>query len=102
MSQHTSLKVSSVGARHRNVLKRHERIKKLQEMEKWQDRKSVLGLPKVKSMKIKVRKVKPEKAAEEKPEGAQAQAPAAAAPGTPAKTPSAKTPSAKTPSAKQK
>lgn len=75
MSQHTSLKVSSVGAKHRNVLKRHERIKKLQEGERWHDRKSVLGLPKVKSMKIKVRKAKSEKTTEEK-----AATPAAAAP----------------------
>ena len=81
MSQHASLKVSSVGVKHRNVLKRHERIKKLQENEKWQERTSVLGLPKVKSMKIKVRKAKSEKVAgEEKPGTAAGQAvPAAAA-----------------------
>ncbi len=91
MSQHTSLKVASVGARHRNVLKRHERIKKLQELEKWQDRKSVFGLPKVKSMKIKVRKAKSEKATEEKAAGA-----------APAGTPQAPTPAAKTPVPKQK
>ena len=78
MSQHTSLKVSSVGAKHRNVLKRHERIKKLQEIEKWQDRKSVLGLPKVKSLKIKVRKAKADKATEEQAPGTQAQAPGTA------------------------
>ena len=79
MSQHTSLKVSSVGVKHRNVLKRHERIRKLQEMAKWDERKSVLGLPKVKSMKIKVRKAKSEKATDEKPGAAPAESPQAAA-----------------------
>ncbi len=58
MSQHPSLREDSVGAKHRNVLKRLERIKKLQETGKWQDRVSVFGLPKVKSMKIKVKKTK--------------------------------------------
>ena len=84
MSQHTSLKFSSVGVKHRNVLKRHERIKKLKEIEKWQDRKSVLGLPKVKSMKIKVRKAKSEKAADKA--APSADTPAAAAAPPPAKT----------------
>ena len=78
MSQHSSLKVSSVGAKHRNVLKRHERIKRLQQDEKWADRKSVFGLPKIKSMKIKVKKAKAEKAAEGTAE-AGAAAPATAA-----------------------
>lgn len=58
MSQHPSLREDSVGAKHRNVLKRFERINKLQEQNKWQDRASVFGLPKVKSMKIKVKKTK--------------------------------------------
>ncbi len=75
MTQHPSLRVSSVGRRHRNVLKRYERIQKLQETGAWHGRESVYGLPKVKSMKIKVKKGKSEKAEE----GAQAQ-PQAAAP----------------------
>ena len=63
MSQHSSLKFSSVGVKHRNVLKRYERIKKLKEIsEKWEERKSAFGLPKIKSLKIKVRKTKSEKA----------------------------------------
>ena len=68
MTQHTSLKVSAVGATHRNVLKRHERIRKMKETDQWQDRKSVYGLPKIKSIKTKVRKAKSEKA--EQAEGA--------------------------------
>ncbi len=62
MSQHSSLKVSSVGVKHRNVFKRHERLKKLQQDGKWQERQSVLSLPKIKSIKIKVKKAKSEKA----------------------------------------
>ncbi|MBI4387573.1 MAG: small basic protein [Candidatus Omnitrophica bacterium] len=75
MSQHSSLKVSSVGVKHRNVFKRHERLKKLQQDGKWQDQNSVLGLPKIKSIKIKVKKTKSEKV-EATAEGA-AQTPAA-------------------------
>ncbi len=58
MSQHASLRCDSVGTKHRNVLKRFERIKKLQEVGKWGDRASIYNLPKVKSLKIKVKKIK--------------------------------------------
>ncbi len=81
MSQHPSLRVDSVGVKHRNVLKRLERIKKMQDEHKWKDRKSIFGLPKVKSIKIKVKKVKEEKEAVEgaaPAAGAAAAAPAAA------------------------
>ncbi len=81
MSQHPSLRYDSVGVKHRNVYKRFERVKKLQEGGKWKDRESIYNLPKVKSMKIKVKKVKEVK---EGAEGAAA-APAAAATATPAK-----------------
>lgn len=77
MSQHSSLKIDPTRTRHRNVLKRHERMQRLIETEKWNDRSSAFGLPKVKSVKIKVKKVK------EKPEGeaaAKTAAPAGAAP----------------------
>jgi small basic protein (TIGR04137 family) len=76
MSQHASLRSDSVGAKHRNVFKRLERVKKLQEMGKWSTRASVYNLPKVKSMKVKMKKVKEAKVA-----GAEgAEAPGAAAP----------------------
>ncbi len=85
MSQHTSLKVASVGKKHRNVLKRYERIKRLKETEKWGGRQSAYGLPKIKSMKIKVRKAKSEKAEEAEGAAGTAAAPAkAAAPAAPA------------------
>ncbi len=83
MSQHGSLRIDSVGTKHRNVLKRYERIKKLQEQNKWQDRSSAFGLPKVKSVKIKVKKTKEAAAAgtaAAPAAGGAAAAPAAAAP----------------------
>lgn len=65
MSQHTSLRIDSVGKKHRNVLKRFERVKKLKTEGKLEDRTSAYGLPKLKSLKIKVKKSKeaPEKEA---------------------------------------
>ncbi len=73
MSQHPSLNTSSVGAAHRSVLKRYERVKTLMEKKRWNEGSSIFGLPKVKTLKIKVRKEKAA-AAEEK-----AAAPGAAA-----------------------
>ena len=58
MSQHASLRIDSVGTKHRNVLKRYERVQKIQEQAKWGDRQSAYNLPKVRSMKIKVKKTK--------------------------------------------
>lgn len=90
MSQHTSLRIDSTLTRHRNVLKRHERIRRLMELEKWGNRTSVFGLPKVKSLKIKMKKVKAEKAEAAPAAGVSAapQAPAAEKK-TPATTPPA-------------
>ena len=62
MSQHSSLRLDATLTKHRNVLKRHERIHRLMEQEKWKDRQSAFGLPKVKSLKIKVKKIKADKA----------------------------------------
>lgn len=84
MSQHSSLRIDPTRTRHRNVLKRHERIQRLIEMEKWNDRQTAFGLPKVKSMKIKVKKIKAEKA-----EGQTVQPAAAAAPQVPTPAPPA-------------
>jgi len=55
MSQHPSLKVDSVGLKHRNVLNRLERVKKMKQDEKWTDDRSIYNLPKIKSIKIKVK-----------------------------------------------
>ncbi len=61
MSQHSSLKTDSVGARHRNVLKRHERVANLRNSDHWGNRESAFKLPKVKLIKMKVKKVKASK-----------------------------------------
>lgn len=79
MSQHSSLKERGFGVRHRNVLKRFERIKKMKAEGRWEDTLSPFGLPKLKSLKIKVRKVKSEVKAEGAAGTTGAPAPAAAA-----------------------
>ena len=89
MSQHPSLKIDPTRTRHRNVLKRNERIQRLIEIEKWNDRASAFGLPKVKSLKIKVKKVKAEKAEGEAAKPAVGQA-APAPQATPAAAPEKK------------
>jgi len=47
MSIDRSLKIKGALTRHRNVLKRAERIEKLKEEERWSEGESLLGLPKV-------------------------------------------------------
>ena len=86
MSIDRSLRLKDALVRHRNVLTRAERIEKLQDEEKWDDSRSVLGLPKVGHRKAhtkKVAKVKEEGAegAVAGAEGAPAAAGAAPAPG---------------------
>ncbi len=82
MSIDKSLKRKNSLSRARSVLTRAERIKTLQDGEKWTDGRSPFGLPKVRVVKIVLKKVKKEKAAEG--EGAEA-APAAAAAAPPKK-----------------
>lgn len=65
MSLHSSLKRSGAGGRHRNVLKREERLAKLADDEKWtEDDDSIYGLPKVRSIKLRVKKKPKKKEAE--------------------------------------
>ncbi len=47
MSIDRSLKIKGALSRHRNVLKRAERIEKLKDEERWSEGESLLGLPKV-------------------------------------------------------
>ena len=80
MSIDKSLRRKNQLARARNVLTRGERIKVLQDEERWQDGRSPFGLPKVRVLKIakKAKKAKEEeKPAEEGAEAAAAAAPAA-------------------------
>ena len=78
MSLDRSLKSANALVRHRNVLTRPERLAKLAEDGKWDDAKSVFGLPKVAHRKVEAIKVVKEATAE----GAEGAASAgAAAPG---------------------
>lgn len=60
-----SLKRSNRLVRARNVMKRHERIEKLLNEDRWDESKSVLGLPKTKVPKASVGKKKKKKKKEE-------------------------------------
>jgi len=90
MSIDKSLKRRSAGSSNRSVLTRAERIKKLQDAEKWTEGRSPFGLPKVRVQKIILKKAKKAEKAAEGAEGAPAEG--AAAPGA---TPAAAAPAAK-------
>ena len=64
MSMDRSLKSANALIRHRNVLTRAERLDKLAEEEKWNDSKSVYGLPKVAHRKMALAKTVKEEAAD--------------------------------------
>ncbi|MHC4870813.1 MAG: small basic protein [Planctomycetota bacterium] len=76
MSIHKSLKSGNALQRHRNVLTRVERLDKLEEEKRWTEEDSVIGIPKVRSMKIVAKKKKKK---DEVAEGADAPAEAAPA-----------------------
>jgi small basic protein (TIGR04137 family) len=88
MSVDKSLRRKNSLARARNVLTRGERIKVLQDEERWQDGRSPYGLPKVRVLKI-VKKAK-KAAKEEKAEEGAAAPGAAAAPAAGTETKAAK------------
>lgn len=73
MSLDRSLRAANALIRHRNVLTRAERLDRLVEAEKWDDRKSILGLPKVGNRKLDT------KGGGEKKEAAEGEAAAAPA-----------------------
>jgi small basic protein (TIGR04137 family) len=77
MSLDRSLKGANALVRHRNVLTRTERLVKLADEERWNDSKSVFGLPKVAHRKQALAKAVKEETAE------------AAAGATPGATPAA-------------
>jgi small basic protein (TIGR04137 family) len=89
MSIDRSLRVKGALARHRNVLSRGERIEKLKQEERWEDERSVLGLPKVSHRKAGTGKKGAEKTTEDAAAPGAA-APAAAAGGTKAAAGAAK------------
>ncbi|HOB75045.1 MAG TPA: small basic protein [Phycisphaerae bacterium] len=66
MSMDRSLKTGGALSRHRNVLTRAERLKKLADEDRWNPEKSVFGLPKVSNRTAKVgKKVKKKEEAEQ-------------------------------------
>ena len=77
MSIDKSLRRKNQLARSRNVLTRTERIKVLQNEERWQEGRSPYNLPKVRVLKMAK---KPKKAAKEEEKPAEEGAAAAAAP----------------------
>jgi small basic protein (TIGR04137 family) len=79
MSLDRSLKSANSLVRHRNVLTRTERLEKLAEDGKWDEKKSVFGLPKVAHRKVEAVKTVKEATAEGA-EGAAAAAAGGAAP----------------------
>lgn len=83
MSVDRSLRMKSSLERHRNVLSRAERVMLMQEEDKWGERASALGLPKISHRKAKAskKKAKEEAAAEGAAPGAEAAAKPAAKPG---------------------
>ncbi|HEX2972903.1 MAG TPA: small basic protein [Tepidisphaeraceae bacterium] len=83
MSLDRSFKSGNSLIRHRNVLNRAERLDKLKEDEKWDEGKSVFGLPKVAHRKAELAAKEPK--AEAAAEGAAAGAAPAAGAAAPAK-----------------
>jgi small basic protein (TIGR04137 family) len=81
MSIDRSLKLKDALVRHRNVLTRAERIDRLKDEEKWEDDRSVMGLPKVSHRKTRAKKAEKKEVAAEGAvgvEGAVAATPGAA------------------------
>jgi len=92
MSLDRSLKAANSLTRHRNVLTRPERLARLAEQEKWNESKSVYGLPKVANRKAAVAKAEKTETAEGATPAAGAAAPAAGAKGAAAPAAAGKAP----------
>jgi small basic protein (TIGR04137 family) len=59
MTIDSTLKVKRGGGKSRNVLKRHERLAKMQDDGKWTEGSStILGMPKVRVLKLEMKKKK--------------------------------------------
>ena len=68
-----SLKINSASIRERNVLTRIERLRKLEETDRWAEGDSVFGLAKVRVEKLALKRKKKVKKEEELLEGAVAE-----------------------------
>jgi len=58
MTLDKSLKIQAASIRERNVLTRIERLKRLEETDRWKEGDSVFGLPKVRVEKLALKKKK--------------------------------------------
>ena len=58
MTLDKSLKVSGGAIKTRNVLTRVERIKRLKELDRWNEEDAVLGIPKTRVVKVSLKKKK--------------------------------------------
>ena len=65
MTMDRSLKVQAGAIRNRNVLTRAERITRLKELDKFDEEKAVIGMPKVRVQKVSLKKKKKVKKVEE-------------------------------------
>jgi small basic protein (TIGR04137 family) len=65
MTMDSSLKVKAGAIRARNVLTRAERITRLQELDRFNEDESVVGMPKVRVVKVSLKKKKKVKKAED-------------------------------------
>ena len=65
MTMDSSLKVKSGAIRARNVLTRAERITRLQELDRFDEEASVVGMPKVRVVKVSLKKKKKVKKADD-------------------------------------
>ncbi|MBL8796284.1 MAG: small basic protein [Planctomycetia bacterium] len=74
MSIDKSLRRKNSLARARNVLTRAERVKVLQDEERWKEGRSPFGLPKVRVLKVVIKKAKKAKDEEKAADGAAAPA----------------------------
>jgi small basic protein (TIGR04137 family) len=101
MSIDKSLRRKNQLERARNVLTRGERIKVLQNEERWQDGRSPFGLPKVRVHRIVVKKAKKAKEEEKAAEGAEVAAGAEKAAPAAEKKPADKKPAEKKPAEKK-
>lgn len=68
MSIDKSLKINAGLIRHRNVLKRAERVAKLQEQGRWTAESTVTGMPKVRNTKVALGKKSKKKKKDEEEE----------------------------------
>ncbi|MEM9828165.1 MAG: small basic protein [Planctomycetota bacterium] len=65
MTLDASLKVKAGAIKSRNVLTRAERVKRLQELDKFDEENSIVGMPKVRVVKVSLKKKKKVKKADD-------------------------------------